>query len=76
MRQGDGVGALEGLGRCCGTCRKMLGMPDAGMWDGGRPAGGGGGDAHVAWPSLPACLSSAQGPRKWEQQLSCLFDII
>lgn len=46
MRQEDGVGALEGLGRCCGTCRKMLGVPDAGTWVGGGPAGGGGGDAH------------------------------
>lgn len=23
-----------------------------------------------------ACLSSARGPRKWERQLPCLFDII
>lgn len=41
MGEKDGVGALEGLGDCSGSCRRMPGMPYAGMWGGGRLLGGG-----------------------------------
>lgn len=72
MRQEDGVGAPERLGRCCGTCRKILAR---GVEKGLQV----GAEVMLTWAGLgprPACLSSAPGPRKWERQLPCLFDII